>query len=160
MYGVEGIKRVATLCILKNENRFLLLRRLKEPNKDKYTPVGGKLDPYESPLQAALRETYEETGIELSSMRYCGMLTETSPTKYNWISYVYVAEIEDMPPPECPEGTLEWIDFEQLLNIPTPITDWYIYKYLMEEKMFAFDAVYDEQLQLLTMREELEGKTL
>ena len=41
-----GIKKVATLCVLKNENRFLLLKRLKEPNKDLFTPVGGKLDPF------------------------------------------------------------------------------------------------------------------
>ena len=39
----EGNKKVATLCVLKNKNRFLLLKRYNEPNKDKYVPVGGKL---------------------------------------------------------------------------------------------------------------------
>ena len=115
-----GLKRTATLCVLKNKNQFLLLKRLKEPNKDLYTPVGGKLDPFESPLKAAIRETFEETGIRVGGMKYCGLLTESSPTEYNWTGYVYLAEIDFVEPPECNEGTLEWIHFEDLSSVPTP----------------------------------------
>jgi len=122
-----GLKKTATLCVLKNDHNFLLLKRLKEPNKDQYTPVGGKLDPFENPLQSALRETQEETGIVVETMKYCGVLTESSPTKYNWVGFVYLAEIPFIPPPDCNEGTLEWINFEQVLDIPTPKTDWFIY---------------------------------
>jgi 8-oxo-dGTP diphosphatase len=152
-----GLKRTATLCILRHEHQFLLLRRLKEPNKDNYTPVGGKLDPFESPLQAAIRETREETGIAVDTMRYCGILTETSPTAYNWTGYVYLADIDFVPPPSCNEGTLEWIAYENLLDVPTPKTDWYIYKYILEGKPFAFSAEYDEHLNLLCMTEEIES---
>lgn len=152
----EGLKRTAVICVLKNGNNFLLLKRLKEPNKDTYTPVGGKLDPYESPYQAALRETYEETGLKVEKMKFCGMLTESSPTKYNWTSYVYLAEIDFIPPPPCNEGDLEWIALEQVLDVPTPKTDWFIYQYLLKNKTFAFSADYDTSLNLLTMHEEIE----
>lgn len=152
----EGLKRTAVICVLKNGNNFLLLKRLKEPNKDTYTPVGGKLDPYESPYKAALRETYEETGIKVEKMKFCGMLTESSPTKYNWTSYVYLTEIDFIPPPPCNEGDLEWIAFEQVLDVPTPKTDWFIYQYLLQNKTFAFSADYDVDLNLLTMHEEIE----
>ncbi|CCH53271.1 Mutator mutT protein AltName: Full=7,8-dihydro-8-oxoguanine-triphosphatase [Fibrisoma limi BUZ 3] len=151
-----GLKRTAVLCVLRHGTTFLLLKRLKEPNKDQYTPVGGKLDPYESPLQAAYRETWEETGIKADRMTFCGVLTESSPTAYNWTSYVYVAEIDRVPPPPCNEGTLEWIDFADVLNVPTPRTDWFIYDYLLKRRPFAFSAEFDEQLTLLTMREEIE----
>ena len=43
----------------------MLLKRFKTPNKGLYTPVGGKLEPHESPLNAAIRETFEETGINV-----------------------------------------------------------------------------------------------
>ena len=76
----EGLKRTAVLCVLRNGNDFLLLKRFKEPNKNMYTPVGGKLDPFETPKNAALRETREETGIIVPDMRFCGVVTETSPT--------------------------------------------------------------------------------
>lgn len=153
----EGLKRVATICVLKHKDSFLLLKRLKEPNKDNYTPVGGKLDPFESPLKAAIRETWEETGISVETMKFCGMLTESSPTKYNWTNYIYLAEIDFVPPPPCNEGTLEWISFENLLDVPTPRTDWFIYRYLLDGKPFAFSAEFDAELNLTEMIEEIEG---
>ena len=155
-----GLKKAATLCILKNEDSFLLLKRLKEPNKDMYTPLGGKLDPFESPLQSAIRETWEEAGIKLDSMQFCGILTETSPLSYNWINYVYLAEIEEKAPPLCNEGTLEWIHFDSLLQVPTPKTDWHIYRMILEGKKFVLTAEYDENLDLIQMHEELEGLRL
>lgn len=154
----HGLKKTATLCVLKNGEKFLLLKRLKEPNKDTYTPVGGKLDPFEGPLAAAIRETWEETGIKVDQMKYCGVLTEHSPTAYNWVSFVYLAEIDFVEPPPCNEGDLAWIHFDDLLKVPTPKTDWFIYQYLLEQKPFAFSASFDEHLNLLEMREEIEGK--
>lgn len=44
-----GLKKAATLCVLRHQNQLLLLKRWKEPNKDLFTPVGGKLDPFEGP---------------------------------------------------------------------------------------------------------------
>ena len=90
----EGNKKVATLCVLKNKNRFLLLKRYNEPNKDKYVPVGGKLKYNESPKDGVIRETLEETGIIVKKPKFCGILTESSPTNYNWISYIFSNEIE------------------------------------------------------------------
>lgn len=155
-----GLKKAATLCILKNHNSFLLLKRLKDPNKDMYTPIGGKLDPFESPLQGALRETWEEAGIKLENMQFCGILTETSPLSYNWINYVFLAEIEKMAPPYCNEGTLEWISFDNLLDIPTPKTDWHIYRMILDGKKFVLNAEFNENLELIRMYEELEGLQL
>jgi 8-oxo-dGTP diphosphatase len=152
-----GLKRTATICILRNKDKFLLLKRLKEPHIGSFTPVGGKLDPFESPLKSAIRETFEETGIRLSEMKFYGILTESSPSEYNWTGYVYVAEIEFIPPPDCNEGTLEWIAFSNLLHVPTPKVDWHIYKYVLDNRPFAFSAEYDENLTLVSMVEEFEN---
>lgn len=156
----EGLKRTAVLCVLRNENDFLLLKRFKEPNKNMYTPVGGKLEPYETPKNAALRETREETGIIVPDMRFCGVLTESSPTGYNWTSFVYEATIEKLPPPACNEGILEWVPFNKILDIPTPKTDWYIYDYLLKKQAFVLMASFDSTLQLTEMTEELTGQQL
>ena len=155
-----GLKKLASMCVLRHQDQFLLLKRGKAPNKGMYVPVGGKLEPYENQYDACLRETQEETGIQLESARFCGTLIETSPTKYNWMCYVYIAEIDYCPPPFCDEGELEWIPLDQLLNVPTPPTDFAIYQYLLENKPFAFSADYDEDMNMIKLIEEIEGKVL
>ena len=152
-----GIKKIASMCVLKHQNQFLLLKRANEPNIGKYVPVGGKLEPHESPYQAVLRETFEETGIQLAHAKFCGILTETSPVKYNWISYIYLAEIPYQPAPFCDEGILEWVSIKDLLKVPTPPTDWWIYKYILDGTPFNFSATFDSDLQMLEMVEDIVG---
>ncbi|MGB3587116.1 MAG: NUDIX domain-containing protein [Tunicatimonas sp.] len=156
----EGLKKAAVLCVLKHQQELLLLKRLKEPNRNLYTPVGGKLDPYESPLPAAIRETREETGIEVPTMKYCGTLVESSPTKYNWINFVYVADIERVPPPDCNEGELRWISLEEMPSVPTPKTDWFIYQYILQNRTFAFHADFDDQIKLIRMTDVLTEEVI
>ena len=87
-------------------------------------------------------------------------MVESSPTNYNWICFVYLAEIEHIDPPTCKEGKLEWIRFSKLFGIPAPKTDWHIYKYLVDNKNFMFNVEYDQQLNIISMREEIENKLL
>lgn len=152
-----GIKKIASMCVLKHQNQFLLLKRANEPNIGKFVPVGGKLEPHESPYQAVLRETFEETGIQLAHAKFCGILTETSPVKYNWISYIYLAEIPYQPAPFCNEGILEWVSIENLLKVPTPPTDWWIYKYILDGIPFNFSATFDSDLRMLEMVDDIAG---
>lgn len=146
------------MIVLRNDRQFLLLKRGKEPNKGKFVPVGGKLDPFEDPYSAAVRETREETGIEVDRLRYAGVLIESSPTAYNWQCNIYVAEIPFLEPPFCDEGELHWVTFEQIPDLPTPPTDWIIYQYLMRGQVFAFNAILDEQHDLLSMDDEISGE--
>ncbi|MBL7816778.1 MAG: NUDIX domain-containing protein [Saprospiraceae bacterium] len=146
------------MVILRHETSYLLLKRNKEPFVGHYVPVGGKIEPYESPLKAAIRETFEETGLVITQPKFCGVLVESSPIKYNWIVFIYLADIDRVPPPPCPEGVLEWIEHDAILSVPTPETDWHIYNYVLDNKPFMFDAEYDEHLNLVRMVEEFENQ--
>ena len=152
-----GMKKVAAMVVLRAADRYLLLRRSREPNRDKYVPVGGKLEPHEPPRAAARRECFEETGIDLpeTALQFCGILTETSPVDYNWISYIYLAEIAPLPAPACDEGTLEWIAHADLPTVPTPPTDAAIYACLQRGERFVFDATYDDQLRMIRLDREI-----
>ena len=156
----EGNKKVATLCVLKNKNRFLLLKRYNEPNKDKYVPVGGKLKYYESPKDGVIRETLEETGIIIKEPKFFGILTESSPTDYNWISYIFCSEIKYILPPTSDEGKLEWIEYDKIKKIPTPLTDHHIYKFILENKKFIINAQYNKEIKLLEMTEEISNSKI
>ena len=156
----EGLKRSAAMVVLRNDDRFLLLKRNKEPNAGRYVPVGGKLDPYEDPYSAALREMHEETGLHAEHLKYGGVLIETSPTQYNWQCNIYQARIPQIAPPSCDEGILEWIGFKDIHKFPTPPTDSFIYHYLIQGRPFAFNAVYNEKLELIRLVEEIDGQIL
>jgi 8-oxo-dGTP diphosphatase len=155
-----GLKRTVVLCILRSKEGLLLLCRSEEPLVGKYVPVGGHLEPFETPKAAAIREVREETGVTIDDATLRGILTETSPTKYNWMIYVYSADIEPMTPPDCSEGKLEWISHDRLSEIPTPLTDHFMYDYVSNSQFFVLDAVYNEKIELLTLTNELTGQVL
>jgi 8-oxo-dGTP diphosphatase len=155
-----GLKKNAAMVVLRHKDQLLLLKRAKPPHVGKYLPVGGKLEPFEDPYSAALRETEEETGIRLESLHFSGILIETSPTAYNWQCSIYVADIDYCPPPGCDEGELAWIPYKDVFTIPTPATDRHVYIYITQNKPFVFNAIYNEQMVLTRMTEEIENKEM
>lgn len=152
------MKKIAVMVILRCEDQYLLLERIKAPNAGKFVPVGGKLEAHESPLEAAFRETLEETGILIADPKFCGILSETSPVDYNWLCYIYLADIDWQEPPPCNEGRLVWVAGDALASVPTPPTDLAIYDYVYRGEPFVLDARYDADLNLCSMYDELNGR--
>lgn len=55
-------------CFCVHEEKFLLLKRHPDkPQGSRWGLPAGKVEEEETPLAAAIRETYEETGVQLSS---------------------------------------------------------------------------------------------
>lgn len=153
-----GFKRVAAFCFLKHKDQYLLLKRTKMPYYGVYAPVGGSVEPHETPEQAAIREVYEETGIQIADVQFCGILAETSPIDYNWVSFIYTTEIPYQDPSFCDEGTLIWIDKEVAPSLHIPPTDPAIYRYMSEGVSFILNAIYDTEMLLISMKNELTGE--
>ena len=63
-----------TICFIRKGNEILLLNRNKKPNMGMWNGVGGKIEENETPYKGIIRETLEETGIELPSVTYKEML--------------------------------------------------------------------------------------
>jgi 8-oxo-dGTP diphosphatase len=155
-----GLKKTAVLCILRHGDELLLMRRTKALHHGHYVPVGGKVEPFESPRAAAVREAYEEAGVALEEVRFCGVMAETAPVDYNWVNFIYLADIPYYEPPPCVEGVLEWVPVAQLESLPLLPTDLSIYRYALAGRPFVFDVSYDEALHMLLMAEELSGTVL
>jgi 8-oxo-dGTP diphosphatase len=155
-----GLKKAVVMVVLRSGDALLLMKRTKEPNLGKYVPVGGHVEPFETPRDAALREVQEETGCRLEKVDFCGVLVETSPADYNWIVFVYSAEVERFAPPECREGILEWVEWSRLAEIPTPPTDLHVYRLIMNGQAFVLNAEFDGALNLLRMEDGFTGQML
>ena len=161
----EGLKRCVALCILKNGDNYLLIKRgkrktTKEDDYGMYLPIGGKLEPYETPEQAAKREVKEETGFDIETLEFKGMIIENSKINYNWVHFVYLSEVPYFDPKETDEGYLEWVYKDDVESLPTPEIDKEVYKYVVNNQKFIFNDEYDDELNLIYAKEELSGKVI
>ena len=65
-------KDPATLVFVFRDNEVLLIDKKTGLGKGKINAPGGKVDPGETPEQAAIRECREELLIEVRNLEYCG----------------------------------------------------------------------------------------
>ena len=73
--------KVTTLCYIEKDEKYLMLHRTKKENdiyKDKWIGIGGHSEGNESPEECLLREVKEETGLELLSYKFRGLITFVS----------------------------------------------------------------------------------
>ena len=89
----EVIKHQGAVCVvaLDKDNNIYLVRQYRYPFSSVITEIpAGKLDAGESPLQGAIRELREETGIVAGKYEYLGPLY-TSPAIINEVIHMYLA---------------------------------------------------------------------
>lgn len=109
-----------TVCFIKQDNKILMLNREKEPIMGVWNGVGGKIEKNEFPEQAALREVWEETTIQLDSFISQGVVTWLTPEgKLDGI-HVFLGELDNLfiydTPIKTREGILGWKDIDWILN--------------------------------------------
>ena len=90
-------------CFLQYQNEFLLLLRQNHKNQgNTYGVPAGKIDQWETPLQAMIRELSEETGIILSpeQQQYLTYFKKVYPihSGYEFIYHMYHLDGEKIFP--------------------------------------------------------------
>lgn len=109
-----------SLCYIEENNRYLMLHRVKkgnDENKDKWIGIGGQFEDKESPEDCVLREVYEETGLTLISYRYRGIVTFVSDILQTEYMHLFTSGLFRGEMIPCDEGELEWILKEDLLKL-------------------------------------------
>lgn len=102
-----------TLCYIEQDGKYLMLHRVKKENdlnRDKWIGLGGKLEEGESPEEGMLREVREESGLELTSYRYRGIVTFVSDQWEGEYMHLFTADGFEGGLSECDEGDLQWVD--------------------------------------------------
>ncbi len=122
--------KIAVLCYLFDEQgRVLLLHRKKQPNRDLYSPVGGKLEQGigESPTACAVREIQEETGLSIDAqdLHLTGIVSESGyGGETHWLMYLYeLTRPVWVEPGPMNEGVLEWHEAGEIMSLSIPKTD-------------------------------------
>ncbi len=111
------LPHVTVATILEQDNRYLLVLE-ETPEGQRYNQPAGHLEEHESLQQAAIRETYEETGWHVDIKHLIGVSLYHSP--HNGLTYVRVtfkAEcVRHDREARLDEGIIkpEWLTYEEI----------------------------------------------
>ena len=128
-----------TLCYIEKENKYLMLHRTskkKDGNKDKWIGVGGHFEKGESPEECLLREVKEETGLELTSYQFRGIVTFISDERPDEYMCLYTADRYTGDIGNCDEGELVWVEKGKIMDLNIWEGDKIFLKLLTENQPF------------------------
>jgi 8-oxo-dGTP diphosphatase len=122
--------KISVLVFIENQaGEQLLMLRAKQPNLGVWTPIGGKLEMAtgESPLQCAVRETEEETGlvVDEKAMHLFAMIAEKAyQGDTHWLMFLFRCKTPiDKLPPDITEGKFAFHGREAIRHLAIPETD-------------------------------------
>ncbi len=110
----------------------------------KYNGLGGKLHPDEDIVTGFRREIREEAGIECVDFSLRGTISWPGfgPHGEDWFGFIFrVSTFTGAPYTENPEGSLEWIDVENILSLPLWEGDRYFLPLVFDDDPRAFHGV-------------------
>ena len=132
--------RNTTLCHIEKNGCYLMLHRVKKENdlnRDKWVGIGGKFEDKESPEEANLRETLEETGLTLKNAEYRGIVTFVSDKWETEYMHIFYADKFEGTVKECDEGELCWVNKRMFFLFPYGRGTRYFFVCLTKKRLFS-----------------------
>ncbi len=94
LYTMQNLvpREACRVILYDQDNRVLLAKRQRGGMAaGAWSLIGGKLDPGETPLQAVIRETLEEVGLETAPQYLMERCVDDLATNERWRTRYYVA---------------------------------------------------------------------
>ncbi len=113
-------------------------KKTHDVNGQKWVGVGGKFEPGETAEQCLVREVKEETGLDLLSYHYYGVINFISDEWEDEHMHLFLGTnfsgnlIQD-----CPEGELHWVPKKEILDLPM----WEGDPYFLKEMLSGADKI-------------------
>lgn len=131
------------LVYIENDNHYLLIHKQKpDMNFNKHMGVGGKIEAGETPLQAAKRETLEETGLTLINPTFRGEVYFHS-NDYIEKMFLFTASQFTGELVASSEGDLIWVHKDRLKSLLMWEGDYQFLERLNQKVVFVMHLYYE-----------------
>ena len=139
----------AELCnmcmVMDNEGRVLVQERLPKPTNPwcGLTFPGGHLEQGESLVESTIREMYEETGLTVSNLKFCGIVQWFNPTtELQYIVFLFKTNTFSGTLKDSAEGKVRWMSLDEMRagNL-APYMDKYLEVFLNDDLPQAYGVV-------------------
>ena len=98
----------AVLCFVRCDGRLLLIHKKRGLGAGRYNGPGGRIEPGETPVAAAVRETQEELRVTPTGLREAGRLRFAFVDGYGIDCHVFTASGLAGEPAETDEAVPFW----------------------------------------------------
>lgn len=139
--------QLATLCYVVENDKTLMLHRIKKKNdvhEGKWNGLGGKFEHGETPEECVIREIKEESGLLIKNPKLHGFITfPMFDGKKDWYVFLFTAREFEGELIDSIEGKLEWIPNEKLLELNLWEGDRIFIPWLLNDKFFSAKFIYE-----------------
>lgn len=140
-----------TLCFVEQDGKFLMLKKAdKLFGGGKWNAPGGKVKEGETLEQCAMRETLEETGLNIKNIEKRGVLNFFTGGKFEWSVHVFLSDDFEGQPKSGEEGQVRWIEKGKLPFDSMWEDDRHWLPLLLDGKKFEGWFYFTENFQKLT----------
>jgi 8-oxo-dGTP diphosphatase len=120
-------------------------KKKNDYHEGKWNGLGGKFDPGETPEECAVREIKEESGLNVKSIIMKGFITfPLFDGKDDWYVFIFTTNDFTGTMIDSPEGKLEWIANDKLLELNLWEGDTIFIPWLFQDKFFSAKFNYKD----------------
>ena len=107
-------------AVIIKDGKIALIKRGNEPARGKWTIPGGLVELGESPEQAVIRETKEETGLDIDKPSLMDVvsnvnLDENGKIKYHYVIIDYLVHVKSGAAEAASDALeLRWVPFDEV----------------------------------------------
>ncbi len=153
--GVRKVIPAVLIYVRKNDEILMIHRNAKDrasvdTHQGKWNGLGGKCERDESPLDAAVREVKEESGLDLPVSSYHALGVIQFPNfnaqkSEDWIVFVFTAEWNSQQPyRSSSEGDLHWVSRGDLTALNLWPGDFHFIPFVLEKSPFLGTIWYED----------------
>lgn len=147
----------AVLCFIERGEEFLLIHKKRGLGKGKINAPGGRIDPGETALEAAVRECQEEVCMTPSELEYVTELNFIFLDGYSLRGYVYRAKAFTGTPTETDEAKPFWCRKSEIPYDRMWQDDQYWIPLMLKGKFVTGRFIFDDD-KMLSMNLEIQKK--